>query len=134
MLFPDIQGSKTRAALNLPAGTARRRASAPTKRRASSGGGTLGLVGLLLGILPAPSTLAVEIPAGPTAIGATEVPASGQGVPPAQPSQPAMAQAPAPGEDQGAETPQQLRTEEADLAKKLANPISSLISLPFQFN
>jgi hypothetical protein len=45
-----------------------------------------------------------------------------------------MAQAPAAGEEKGAETPQQLRTQEADLAKKLANPISSLISLPFQFN
>ena len=134
MSSPDIQGSETRADLNLPAGTARLRASAPTKRRASSGGMAPGLVGLLLGILPAPSTLAVELPAGPTAIGATEVPASGQGVPPAQPSQPVMAQAPAAGEEKGAETPQQLRTQEADLAKKLANPISSLISLPFQFN
>lgn len=134
MSSPDTQGNETRAALNLPAGTARRRASAPTKRRATCGGGTLVLAGLLLGILPAPRALAVELPAGPTAPGAAAFPASGQLEPAARSNQPVMAQAPAAGEDQETETPQQLRTEEADLAKKLANPISSLISVPFQFN
>ena len=32
------------------------------------------------------------------------------------------------------ETPQELRGEEASLAKQLANPVASLISVPFQFN
>jgi hypothetical protein len=32
------------------------------------------------------------------------------------------------------ETPQELRSEEAGLAKQLANPVASLISVPFQFN
>ena len=109
-------------------------ASAPTRRRATYGGVTLGLAGLLLGILPAPRALAVDLPAGPTATWSTEVPANGQGVPPARPSQPVIAQAQAAGEGQGSETPQQLRTEEASLAKKLANPVASLISVPFQFN
>ena len=134
MSSPDIQGSETRADLNLPAGIARSRASAPTKRRATYGRGALVLVGLLLGTLPAPRALAAELPAGPTAAGTAEDPARGQEVPAARPSQPVMAQAPAAGNGQGAETSEQLRTEEANLAKKLANPISSLISVPFQFN
>jgi hypothetical protein len=47
-----------------------------------------------------------------------------------------IAQAPGPAAagGQGAETPQQLGAEEAGLAKQLANPVASLISVPFQFN
>jgi hypothetical protein len=47
-----------------------------------------------------------------------------------------IAQAPAPAAagGQGAETPQQLGAEESSLAKQLANPVASLISVPFQFN
>ena len=36
--------------------------------------------------------------------------------------------------DLNSETPQELRNEEASLAKQLANPVASLISVPFQFN
>jgi hypothetical protein len=47
-----------------------------------------------------------------------------------------LAQAPSPaaGGGQGQNPPQGLRTEEAGLAKQLANPVASLISVPFQFN
>jgi hypothetical protein len=109
---------------------------APLRRRGTCGGVALGLVGLVLGFLPAPRALAVELPAGPTTPGAAAVPASGAGVPAVQANQAVIAQAPSPaaGGGQGQETPQGLRTEEAGLAKQLANPVASLISVPFQFN
>jgi hypothetical protein len=71
-----------------------------------------------------------------SAPGAAAVPASGQGVAAVQAKQPVIAQAPGPATEsgQGQETPQELRTEEAGLAKQLANPVASLISVPFQFN
>jgi hypothetical protein len=46
----------------------------------------------------------------------------------------AQAPSPAAGGGQGRETPQELRNEEASLARQLANPVASLISVPFQFN
>jgi hypothetical protein len=46
----------------------------------------------------------------------------------------AQAPGPAAGGVQEQETPQELRTEEAGLARQLANPVASLISVPFQFN
>ena len=111
-------------------------ASAPAQGRGSFGGVALGLSALVLGLLPIPRALALELPAGPTAPGTAEVPASGQGVPVVQANQPVTAQAPGPAAagGQGAETPQQLGAEEAGLAKQLANPVASLISVPFQFN
>jgi len=110
--------------------------SAPVRRRGTSGGVALGLAGLVLGFLPAPRALAAELPAGPTTPAAAEVPASGPGAPAVQANQPVLAQAPGPaaGGGQGQETPQELRTEEASLARQLANPVASLISVPFQFN
>jgi hypothetical protein len=112
------------------------RASAPVRRLGSSGGLALGLVGLVLGFLPAPQALATELPLLPRAPGAAAVPASGPGVGAIQANQPVLVQAPSPaaGGGQGQETPQELRTEEASLARQLANPVASLISVPFQFN
>lgn len=111
-------------------------ASAPVRRRCTSRGVALGLAGLVLGFLPAPRALAVELPAGPTTPGAAEVSVRGQGVDVVQANQPVLVQAPNPaaGGGQGQETPQVLRTEEASLARQLANPVASLISVPFQFN
>jgi hypothetical protein len=112
-------------------------ASAPTRRRSSSEVVALGLATLVLGFLPAPQALATELPLLPTTPGAAEVPASGQGVAAVQANQAVIAQAPggpAAPDGQGAETPQRLRTEEASLARQLANPVASLISVPFQFN
>jgi hypothetical protein len=110
--------------------------SALDRPRGTSRGGSLGLAGLVLGFLAAPQALAMEFPVVPTAPGTAEVPASGQGVPVVQANQPVIAQAPAPAAagGQGAETPQQLGAEESSLAKQLANPVASLISVPFQFN
>jgi len=111
-------------------------ASAPTRRRSSFEEVALGLATLVLGFLPAPQALATELPLLPTAPGAAAVPASGPGVAAVQANQAVIAQAPSPaaGGGQGQETPQELRTEEAGLAKQLANPVASLISVPFQFN
>ena len=111
-------------------------ASAPVRCLGSSGGVALGLAGLVLGFLPVPQALATELPLLPTTPGAAAVPASGAGVPAVQANQAVIAQAPNPaaGGGQGQETPQVLRTEEAGLAKQLANPVASLISVPFQFN
>lgn len=111
-------------------------ASAPTRRRSSFEEVALGLATLVLGFLPAPQALATELPLLPRAPGAAAVPASGAGVPAVQANQPVLVQAPSPaaGGGQGQETPQELRTEEASLAKQLANPVASLISVPFQFN
>ena len=110
--------------------------SAPVRRRSTSGGVALGLAALGLGFLPIPRALALELPAGHTAPGAAEVSVSGQGVEVVQANQPALAQAagPAAGGGQEQETPQELRNEEASLARQLANPVASLISVPFQFN
>ena len=110
--------------------------SAPARRRSSSAGVALGLAGLVLGFVPAPQVLATELPLVLSAPGAAAVPASGQGVTAVQANQPVIAQAPGPaaGGGQGQETPQGLRSEEAGLAKQLANPVASLISVPFQFN
>ena len=110
--------------------------SAPARLRSSSGGVPLGLAGLVLGFLPAPQVLAAELPLVLSAPGAAAVPASGPGVAAVQANQPVIAQAPSPaaGGGQGQDTPQELRTEEAGLAKQLANPVASLISVPFQFN
>lgn len=110
--------------------------SGPARRRATSGGLALGLAALGMGFLPIPRALAVELPAVPTTPGAAEVSASGQGAAAVQANQPALAQAPGPAAagGQGAETPQQLGAEEANLARQLANPVASLISVPFQFN
>ena len=111
-------------------------ASAPTRRRSNSEEVALGLATLVLGFLPAPQALATELPLVPTTPGAAAVPVSGQGVVAVQANQAVIAQAPSPaaGGGQGQETPQELRTEEAGLAKQLANPVASLISVPFQFN
>lgn len=112
-------------------------ASAPARRLGTSGIVGLGLAGLLLGFLPAPPALALELSAGPEAPGAAAAPASGPGIPAVQANQAVIAQAPGPaagGGGQGQETPQELRTEEANLARQLANPVASLISVPFQFN
>ena len=111
-------------------------ASAPVRCLGSSGGVALGLAGLVLGFLPAPQALATELPAGPKTPAAAVVPASGPGVAAVQANQPVIAQTPgqAAGGGQGQETPQELRTEEASLARQLANPVASLISVPFQFN
>jgi len=111
-------------------------ASAPARRRSSSGVVALGLATLVMGYLPAPQALAAELPAGPTTPSAAEGSPIGRGVAAVQANQPVIAQAPAPvaGGGQGQDTPQKLRTEEASLAKQLANPVASLISVPFQFN
>ena len=95
-------------------------ASAPTRRRSSSEVVALGLATLVMGFLPAPQALAAELPAGPTTPSAAEGSPIGRG--------------PAAGGGQGQNPPQGLRTEEASLAKQLANPVASLISVPFQFN
>jgi len=110
--------------------------SALVRRRATSRGVVLGLAGLALGFLPAPQALATELPLVLSAPGAAEVSVSGQGVAAVQANQPVIAQAPGPASEggQGQDTPQELRTEEASLAKQLANPVASLISVPFQFN
>jgi len=110
--------------------------SAPDRRGGTSRGVALGLAGLVLAFLPAPQALATEFPVVPSAPGSAEVPASGQGVSAVQANQPVIAQAagPAAAGGQGAETPQQLGAEEANLARQLANPVASLISVPFQFN
>jgi hypothetical protein len=106
------------------------------RRRGTSGGVALGLAGLVLGFLPAPQALAAELPAGPTTPSAPEGSPIGQGVAAVQANQPVIAQASGPAAEggQGQNTPQGLRTEEAGLAKQLANPVASLISVPFQFN
>ena len=111
-------------------------ASGPAQGRGTSGGVALGLAALVLGFIPIPRALALELPAGPTAPGVAEVPASRQGVAVVQANQPVIAQAPGPAAagGQGQETPQQLGAEEASLARQLANPVASLISVPFQFN
>jgi hypothetical protein len=95
-------------------------ASAPTRRRSSSEVVALGLATLVMGFLPAPQALAAELPAGLTTPSAAEGSPIGRG--------------PAAGGGQGQNPPQGLRTEEASLAKQLANPVASLISVPFQFN
>ena len=106
------------------------------RRRGTSGGVALGLAGLVLGFLPATQALAAELPAGPTTPSAPEGSPIGQGVAAVQANQPVIAQASGPAAEggQGQNTPQGLRTEEASLAKQLANPVASLISVPFQFN
>lgn len=111
-------------------------ASALAQVRGTFGGVALGLAALVPGFSPLPRALAAELQAGPSAPEAAEVPANGKGVAAVPASQPVMAQAPGPaaGGGQGQETPQELRTEEAGLAKQLANPVASLISVPFQFN
>ena len=113
-------------------------ASAPARRRVTSGGVALGIAGLLLGFHSAPRALAAELPTGPGAPAVAEALTSGLVVPTAQPNSALMAQAQAPapaaGDGLGAETPQQLGAEESSLAKQLANPVASLISVPFQFN
>lgn len=111
-------------------------ASAPARRRSSSEVVALGLATLVMGFLPAPQALATELPLVLSAPGAAAVPASGQGVAAVQANQPVIAQAPGPAAEggQGQNPPQGLRTEEASLAKQLANPVASLISVPFQFN
>lgn len=97
--------------------------SAQVRRYGTSGVVALGLATLVL-----------------AAPGAAEVPASDQDVQAAQADQPVIAQsqspapAPAAAGGQGEETPQELQTEEAGLAKQLANPVASLISVPFQLN
>jgi len=108
--------------------------SAPLRRRRTSGGAALGIAGLVLGFLPAPRALAVELPLGPKAPAAAEVHTRGKGVPEARANQAEIAQAPAAGDGLGAETAQQLGAEEANLARQLANPVASLISVPLQFN
>ena len=108
--------------------------SAPLRRRGPAGGAALGIAVLVMGFLPAPRALAAEPPASPAAPGTAAVLASGKGVAAARANQAEMAQAPAAGDGQGAETPQQLGAEEASLARQLANPVASLISVPFQFN
>lgn len=111
-------------------------ASAPARRRSSSEVVALGLATLVMGFLPAPQALATELPLVLSAPGAAAVPASGQGVAAVQANKPVIAQAPGPAAEggQGQNPPQGLRTEEASLAKQLANPVASLISVPFQFN
>ena len=111
-------------------------ASAPARRRSSSEVVALGLATLVMGFLPAPQALATELPLVLSAPGAAAVPASGQGVAAVQANQPVIAQAPGPAAEggKGQNPPQGLRTEEASLAKQLANPVASLISVPFQFN
>jgi hypothetical protein len=106
------------------------------RRRGTSGGVALGLAGLVLGFLPATQALAAELPAGPTTHSAAEGSSIGRGVAAVQANQPVIAQASGPAAEggQGQNTPQGLRTEEAGLAKQLANPVASLISVPFQFN
>ncbi|GDX76591.1 hypothetical protein LBMAG41_16670 [Cyanobium sp.] len=111
-------------------------ASAPARRRSSSEVVALGLATLVMGFLPAPQALATELPLVLSARGAAAVPASGQGVAAVQANKPVIAQAPGPAAEggQGQNPPQGLRTKEASLAKQLANPVASLISVPFQFN
>jgi hypothetical protein len=109
---------------------------APFRRRGTSRRVALGLAGLVLGFVPATQALATELPLVLSAPGAAEASASGQGGTAVQANQPVIAQAPSPaaGGGQGQNPPQGLRTEEAGLAKQLANPVASLISVPFQFN
>jgi hypothetical protein len=111
-------------------------ASAPVRRLGTSGGVALGLATLVMGFLPDPQALAAELPAGPITPSAAEGFPIGRGVAAVQANQPVIAQAPSPAAEGGQkqETPQGLRTEEASLAKQLANPVASLISVPFQFN
>lgn len=115
---------------------------------------SLVLAGLLLAGLPGSRALAAEPQLGlaegqaasSTLLGAS-APAgilrSGLSAPRARPGAPAIAQAPgtpspspapAISTDQNPETPQQLQSEEANLARQLTNPVASLISVPFQFN
>jgi len=82
--------------------------------------GALSLGWLLgLGLLPMGQGIAAEQVA-PGAAGSSEPPA------------PAVDRSAA--DTSAAETPQELSQEEANLAKQLANPVASLISVPFQFN
>ena len=87
----------------------------------------LGLVALPLAPLPLQRAGASELLPQPQKAAAS--PPSTPAVAQAAPSRP---EAPAAAEAQ--ETPAELRTEEASLARQLANPVASLISVPFQFN
>jgi len=103
------------------------------------------LVGLLMAMLAGPRAVEAAPQSDPSAAQAVNAlpPAKssqaalidpGLPAPIGKPSAPEIAQAPATGGGVGAETPQQLSAEEANLAKQLANPVASLISVPFQFN
>jgi len=93
----------------------------------------LGAAGLALALLhgqrllaaePAPAAAQLPAPGGAPVVGQSPAPGAVQ----------APATAPGVPADQQLETPQALRSEEASLAKQLANPVASLISVPFQFN
>jgi len=93
----------------------------------------LGAAGLALALLhgqrllaaePAPAAAQLLAPGGAPVVGQSPAPGAVQ----------APATAPGVPADQQLETPQALRSEEASLAKQLANPVASLISVPFQFN